>query len=275
MADTTRHGRRRKQRRRNVISLILIAAAIVILIFALWRLIPILLDYRQSNNTYEDLAGEIVDFGPDRLDTMTDEYDWAGVTIDFDALWAINPDVVAWIRFDDTTATNVDYPILYDTDNNTYLRHDLYGQSHVAGSIFLEAQNNPDFSDLYNIVYGHNMRNGSMFGTLKKFRDEEGFYEENRYFTIYTPDGAYRYEVFGYADVRDDDDIYQVGFAPDEEYQELINHMLSTSYLDTSLVPAVDQQIATLSTCTAVGDRYRFVVYGVCIAEDHPADHEN
>ncbi len=273
MARNTRSTRysSRRRRRANRVSLILLIAALVVLIIALWQLIPILRDYRQSDAVYQDLKGEIVDLGTDMPDDTAsdlmpeDSYDWQSVTIDFGALRLINPDVVGWIRFDDTEAVNVDYPILHASDNDTYLRTDLYGDYHTSGSIFLEAANSPDFSDLYNIVYGHNMRNGTMFGTLRKYRDNDGFYEENRYFTIYTPRGAYRYLIFGYGEVREDSEIYAVGFGPDAAYQQLINVMLSTSLRSTGVVPTVTEQIVTLSTCTASGDDYRFVVYGVCV----------
>ncbi len=269
MAGNT--GRNREKRRRgNIVSLIILIAAAVILIIALWRLIPQMMDYRQSNAEYEELQGEVVDLGTDEEReysnlSPSDYYEWGSVQIDFNALRQINPDVVAWIRFDNTDEINVDYPILHSYDNDTYLRTDLYGNYHTAGSIFLEAANKSDLSDIYNIIYGHNMRNGSMFGTLRKYRDDSDFYEANRYFTIYTPNGAYRYEIFGYAEVDEDSEIYTVGYAPDAAYQRLINVMLSTSLRNTGIVPTVDQRIVTLSTCTASGDEYRFVVYGVCI----------
>ncbi len=262
------NGRQTGRKKRNPVSLIILIVAVVILVIALWRLIPILMDYRQSDEVYEDLQGEVVDIAPDSGDedpAPWNLFDWASVTIDFEALWAINPDVVGWIRFDDTDAVSVDYPILHGENNDTYLRTDLYGDYHYSGSIFLEAANASDFSDIYNIVYGHNMRNGTMFGTLRRYRDSDDFYEENRYFTIYTPRGAYRYEVFGYADIPDDSSIYTVGYVPDAAYQSLINMMLSTSTRNTGVVPTVDQQTVTLSTCTATGDDYRFVVFGVCV----------
>ncbi len=259
---------RRSRKKGNTVSLVLLIVAIVVLVIALWRLLPLLMDYRQSDSVYQDLSGEIVDFDTDQTDGADEpwnQYDWASVRIDFNALWAINPDVVGWIRFDNTDAVNVDYPIMHAADNDKYLRTDLYGDSHTSGSIFLEAANSGDLSDIYNIIYGHNMRNGTMFGTLRKYRDDEGFYDENPYFTIYTPTGAYRYTIFGYTNVEDDSDIYRVGFAPDAAYQQLINELLSISMYNTGIVPTINDRIVTLSTCTSAGDDYRFVVYGVCV----------
>ena len=101
----------------------------------------------------------------------------------------------AGIRSDDPESTGIDYPVLYSGDNEKYLRRDLYGEEHIAGSIFLEGLNRPDFTDYYTIIYGHNMNDGSMFGGLKKYKEKE-FWEENQYFTLYTEDMAYRYQIF-------------------------------------------------------------------------------
>ncbi len=263
----------KKRKRGNVITLVLLIVALVVLVIALWRLIPILMDYRQSNAAYEELAEEVVTPGV-QTGTGTGEtgeepwnaYDWQSTEIDFDALQQINPDVIGWIRFDNTDAVDVDYPILHGETNDDYLHTDLYGTYHYAGSVFLESGNSANLTDIYNIIYGHNMRNGSMFGTLRRYRDRDDFYEENPYFTIYTPHGAYRYEIFGYANISETSDIYRVGFmANNSEYQELIDEMLSISMKDTGIVPTATQQTVTLSTCTSAGDTYRFAVFGVCV----------
>ncbi len=264
--EMDRHARRKKRRRRNLLSLILLLAALVVLIFALSRLIPILRDYWQSKNVYESLSGDVLEL-PD-VTEIEDDRSWAELQINFDALWAINTDVIAWIRFDDLNAVGIDYPVLHGETNDTYLRHDLYGDYHTAGSVFLEAANNEDFSDLYNIIYGHNMRNDTMFGSLKKYRNDEDFYEDNRYFTIYTPEGAYRYEIFGYADVPDDDELYTVGFAADDTYQRFIERLRNISMRDTGIIPDKYDHVVSLSTCTAAGDTYRFVVFGVCVDQE-------
>lgn len=102
---------------------------------------------------------------------------WAtDVKVEFDKLKAENPDVIGWIRFDNQDELGINYPILYSGDNEKYLRTDLYGNSHIAGCIFLEGLNKSDFSDYYNIIYGHNMNDGSMFGSLKKYKDD-GFWK--------------------------------------------------------------------------------------------------
>ncbi len=92
------------------------------------------------------------------------------VKVEFDKLKAENSDVIGWIRFDNQDELGINYPILYSGDNQKYLRTDLHGNSHIAECIFLEGLNKSDFSDYYNIIYGHNMNDGSMFGSLKNIR---------------------------------------------------------------------------------------------------------
>ena len=91
---------------------------------------------------------------------------------------AENPDVIGWIRFDNQDELGINYPILYSGDNQKYLRTDLHGNSHIAECIFLEGLNKSDFSDYYNIIYGHNMKNNTMFGSLPKYSKQE-YYEEH------------------------------------------------------------------------------------------------
>ncbi|MCC8152126.1 MAG: class B sortase [Lachnospiraceae bacterium] len=258
----------KEKKRGRILSTVILIAAIAVMAFSLWKLIPILLDYKMSEDTYEELIGECVDLGEDAEDADTEDdggYNWAAVRIDFDSLKAINPDVIGWIRFDDTETVPVDYPILYGETNDTYLHMNLYRESYSAGSIFLEAANSPDFSDYYNIIYGHNMKNGSMFGSLKKYRREEDFYESNPCFTIYTESAAYRYQIFSYEEVKDDSEIYTVGYQPYEIYQSLIDAMVAGSMNNTGITPDCSDRIVTLSTCTSTGDNYRFVLHAVLV----------
>ncbi len=269
MSEKNKKNTQKKQKKSGrIINTVILIAAIAVMVFALSKLIPILLDYKQSEDTYQDLIGAVVDLG-ENLDTeeSADEegYDWASVRIDFDSLKAINTDVIGWIRFDDTTAVGADYPILHGETNNTYLRTNLYGEYYIAGSIFLEAANSPDFSDYYNIIYGHNMKNDTMFGSLKKYKNVDGFYEENQFFTIYTETAAYRYQIFSCEEVLDDSVIYTGGYAPDETYQSLIDTMVSGSLLDTGITPDCNDRIVTLTTCTSTGDHYRLVLHAVLV----------
>ena len=102
------------------------------------------------------------------------------------------PDSVAWLVLEDTT---IDYPIMQGKDNIEYINKDPYGKYSLAGSIFLDTRNSPDFTDDYNLIYGHHMESGMMFGSLDKYF-KEGYLDEHRDGVLVTKDSIYRVNVF-------------------------------------------------------------------------------
>ena len=246
--------------------LLWICLAVLLIGTALYNLLPPFIDRRKSAETYETLAETYVHAEPETGDAKEKKKDWwrTDVKVEFDRLKAENQDIIGWIRFDDQDALGINYPILYSGDNETYLRKDLYGDSHIAGSIFLEGLNSPDFSDYYNIIYGHNMRDGSMFGSLKKYR-EEGFLQEHPYFTVYSENKAWRYQIYAYEDAVNGGAVYKVGYQPGEEYQAFIDQTVKDSLVDTGIRPQSEDKILTLSTCTGKGYSRRLAIHAVCI----------
>lgn len=104
--------------------------------------------------------------------------------IDFDALKKINPDVVSWITI---PGTNIDYPLLQGKDNNQYLHKDMEGRDSAAGAIFLDHGDKADLSSRHNIIYGHHMKNGTMFKDIVKYKDQQ-YFDEHQDIILYTPD---------------------------------------------------------------------------------------
>lgn len=246
-------------------TILMLFVGIALIAVALAMLIPALLDRKKSNDTYEALNEEFVKIeAPITIEEEEENPDWwyEDVEIDLEALQEVNSDIVGWIRFDSIDI--ISYPILYSGDDEKYLRTDIYGNSTTAGCIFIEGANNPDLSDYHTIIYGHNMQNLSMFGSLKKYKTED-FYENNQYFTIYTEDMAYRYQIFSYRDIPETHEVYTVGFGPDETFQNFINEMIRHSYEDTGVTVTKEDKVVTLSTCSTEGNR--FVVHAVRVDE--------
>lgn len=261
--------KKNKKKKGGVVSLLVIIISLAVMAFAIYKLATIYMDYHQSEKTYRNLEEQYVDTGDEEKNTEEEGGHWSDdIQISFEALKKENPDIVAWIRFENPDDVHISYPVLYSGDNTKYLRSDIYGNYHIAGCIFLEGLNHPDFSDYHSIIYGHNMKNTTMFGDLKRYKNEDDFYENNQYFRIYTEDMVYRYQIFSYHDVQDTSDLYTVGFGPDEEYQSLIDRMVSESLRDTGIYPDKEDHIVTLSTCSTAGDDKRFVVHAVCVAEE-------
>lgn len=177
-----------------------------------------------------------------------------------------NEDVVGWIEFDNV---DISYPIMQGEDNDEYLYHTYSKEYNSSGSIFMEALNNPDFQESHTIIYGHNMKNGSMFGKLKKYKTED-FYDMNQYFTIYTADKVMRYQIFAYYDISQYGDVYDIYFDSAEELGQLISNMQKRSYINTKIPVGTADKIVTLSTCSTEDNR--FVVNAKRVSEmDVPA----
>ena len=189
------------------------------------------------------------------------------IPIDFETLTRANPDVYAWIQI---PGTQVDYPILQSSeDDSYYLTHTIDGEEKTEGAIYTEQLNNKDFTDPNTVIYGHNMRNESMFGSLHWYEDRE-FFDENRELTIYLPDKILHYRIFA-AYVFDNRHILQsFDFTNKTEYQGYLDSIFAlksvSNNIDTSAEVDSDDRIVTLSTCNAGRDEERYLVQAVLIS---------
>lgn len=228
----------KKRKKRTAAGLVLVGCAAVLAYF-LYRES---LKYIEAEKTYEKVQEEFVD----------DEF-----LIDWEALLAACPDVTGWIRMD----SGADYPVVYSGDDEYYLHRDIYGDYSYGGSIFVSGVCDPSWDGRNTIVYGHNMINGSMFGTNKKYKDSS-YTEEHPWFYIYTPEGCGHYRIFATMTVDDGTETYTVNFSDDEGFLEYINDMISLrSYAVNAETPDAGDRIVTLSTCTNRG-KDRFVIQG-------------
>ena len=208
----------------------------------------------RNNDIYEEMQKEVVG----EREEEKEEY---VSPVDFDALQKMNPDIYAWISI---PGTEVNYPILQSsTDDSYYLNHTVEGQEGYPGSIYTESCNGKDFTDYNTVIYGHNMKDGSMFRKLEDYKDK-AFWEKNPYFYIYTPDGReLTYHIYSVATVEDTSDTYLTTFASTEEYQKFLDMTKADADYDTGVEVGVNDTIVTLSTCTRESDNHRIVVRGV------------
>ena len=176
--------------------------------------------------------------------------------INFAELNAINPDIMGWIRIG---ALDISYPVAQGKDNDYYLHRTFEGVDNFAGCIFLNCDNTRYLTDQNSIIYGHNMKNGSMFGTLREFQNQET-YDKNPYFWIFTPDFIYQYRIFSSSEVYKIGDPYRTRFTT-EDFQNYIDQSLANSNINCGVQVTTDDRIVTLSTCTA-DDSTRRIVQG-------------
>lgn len=189
--------------------------------------------------------------------------------VDFAALWEVNPDVYAWITIPGTV---IDYPVLqHPTDNSYYLNYNIDGSYGRPGCIYTENLNTKDFTDNNTVMYGHNMRNGTMFADLHKYEDET-FFEEHPLIRIETPEEVLEYTVFAAYTYDDRHLMYSFDFADPEVYASYLEEVRNRRFLDTLIredteVTAEDR-ILTLSTCVSGREDKRFLVQAVLTSRE-------
>lgn len=180
--------------------------------------------------------------------------------LDWSAIKNTNADVIAWIRI---PGTNVNYPILQDTDEEKYLRHNLYGNYTRCGSIFTSEINEHPFADFNTIVYGHNLNNGLMFSDLKKY-SQKNFYSQHKTVYVFFPDESVKkYRVVGMRTAYDGDrEVYNTYGTSFYSYETAVNNGNRIAGAENYSAKQVKSMI-TLSTCTNTAKDKRYVVFAV------------
>ncbi len=172
-------------------------------------------------------------------------------------------DTVGWLYFEDE---RLSYPIMRSSDNDKYSVDDYAGNESETGAIFLDFRCDPEFTDSNSIIYGHNMRNRTMFGALRIYKEDLSFLDQHKYFQIRTSNGISRYMIFAFMDVPKDSYIYDVYGKNPSNMREYLDTIEYKTYIDTGIEPTVDDQIVMLSTCTKSDDLY-FVMFAVKVDE--------
>ena len=191
--------------------------------------------------------------------------------IDFAGMRAVNEDVIGWIQIMDSP---VDYPLLDADDNKYYLNHTYDRQWSSYGSIFLEPRNNPDLSERHLVIYGHNMVNESMFGSLLEYKKQE-YADTHPEITICMPDRDLTYRVFSAYTAHVDSAAYKMTFSDDASFMEMANQMKANSVITADFMPTAEDQVLTLSTCTPEGaKKYRFIVNAVLVEDSSKAENK-
>ena len=267
--NTQKQPEQKKKKKSDVLLTIALIVAIAVFCYAAFNLYHIYTEYKKGTDEYNQIEEMAV------TERDADSAEVAGpsaqikppIEVDFDKLKSVNEDVVGWIYVD--ALPDISYPIVKGKDNQTYLHQTYEKNYNFAGTIFVDYENSGDFSDCNTLVYGHNMKNGSMFGHLKKFREDDKLYKQDKYFWILTPERNYRYEIITAYTTGVISDTYTLFKGPGEEFEKYLETIKGYSEIqtdDTDLT--IKDRIVTLSTCTG-NESTRFVVQGKRVdAED-------
>ncbi len=251
-------------KKRKIIALICLGLGLACGAIGIYKYI----EEKNAGKEYEKLQQEVVKEEPKPVEEPEPEpVSKVEIPIDFAALQQQNPDVYAWIQ---VPGTEVDYPILQSSNDNTYyLNHTIDGEEKKEGAIFTENYNTKTFEDPNTVIYGHDMKNGSMFQSIHKYMDRS-FFDNNRDIVIYMPDQILRYKIFAAYLTDNRHLLMNYNFWSKDEYQQYLNSIFSmrdmNAFIDTSMEVTNEDKIITLSTCYAGISTQRYLVQAVLVS---------
>ena len=225
--------------------------------------------YAESAGTYDGLA-EYVEI-PEQIsepeemgaeETGREDSSVVLPVVDFEALRENGPDIIGWLNLPDTA---INYPVTQADDNEYYLHHLYDGTYNKVGCLFADYENQADFSDRNTIIYGHNMRDGSMFAALNEY-GEQGYYDGHPQMYLVTPGGGYTMEIFTTfvaepGESGSDTSPWRLSWKDDGDYTTWLSEMAGRSVIETDVTVTSSDKVLTLSTCTP-GGKSRFIVIG-------------
>lgn len=263
--------------RKNIYRIILVISLILMVVAAV-NIVILGREYRAGINEYKALEQyvEVVDnTKPVQKEKEKEEPEEVqeevkesvipvSLQIDYAKLKAINGDFVGWLYYE---PLELSYPIVRGNDNEHYTHYTFENENNSSGAIFLDFLNRPNFQDFNTIIYGHNMRNGTMFGSLKKLLNDNSIIEENPYFYIFTEDKAFMYEIASVYITNSESKTYDL-IETEEDQSSYIEYIKSVSTWTWGKDIVPQDKIVTLSTCHGLHSTNRTVVHGVLIASE-------
>ena len=257
------------------------AVLLVVFVFSFASFMREFLTYQQAKNEYKEL-GKYIEVIPEGEEAPSDaeaeestaeapeedekeQYRYPNLQIDYVGLMATNSEFVGVIYI---PVLNLTYPIAQSTGNDKYLHTTFEGTRNASGCIFLDCAASKDFSDSNSFIFGHNMKNGTMFGSLKQFLQKEELCDEDPYIYIYQKDQVLVYRIFAYYTIPVRDDVYD-DFSGDDGYDAYVadagKHSVYHSSQDEKIDWSSRPKLLTLSTCYATGHVNNFIVQAALV----------
>ena len=226
-------------------------------------------EHKVESETEDEPVEEVAE----EITEETEDGIYEGCPVDFAGMWEVNEDVYAWIT---VPGTVIDYPILqHATDDTYYLNYNIDGSYGYPGCIYTESLNSKDFTDNNTVIYGHNMKNGSMFAGLHKFEDGN-FFEENTEVFIYTPEKEYEYTIFAAYIYDDRHLLYSFDFANEDVYatylEDIQNMRSMNALIRDDITVTTEDKIITLVTCIGNQPEKRLLVQAVLNPDEDVAE---
>ena len=238
---------------------IIFAGIFAVSAFMLYRTIH---GYQEAKAIYSDLRVRYVTPAKPKVEQGSsgaeEPKETAPVSVDFDALLADCGDVVGWLYSEDTP---IDYPVVQSYDNDYYLRRDLSGNYLNNGTLFVDFRCAPVGKGQNYIIYGHNMKDGSMFGTLPKYKGGD-YFSEHPVLYYLTPEKDYKIELFAAMVTSSDSESYTPEFGDAEEFEAYLQRVIEKSTFTSDVAVTGEDHVITLSTCSYEFGNARYVMLG-------------
>lgn len=241
---------------KKIIKIILLVICLCVFIISTYNIYKYLTEENANKKLNNNLIEKaIVETKNDNIDNTEDKKNILPISVNFSVLKQENEDIVGWIYSEDSP---INYPVVQSDDNNYYLRRLINGTYNTAGSIFMDYRNNSNLENNNTILYGHNMKNNTMFGTLLKYKEQE-YYDNHKIMYYFTPKKNYVIELFTGYTISVESDIYDLSIIDNNKLEELI----SKSDFKSDVKIKVEDKKITLSTCAYEYDGARYIVMGV------------
>ena len=248
--------RRKKNKRykKVILNIIIYMILLFVLIYSGIKIFKWYKDKTNNNKIAEQIKSTVI-VEDKNEDENKEEY-----TVDFNKLKEQNNETVAWIKVNNTS---VEYPVVRATNNSFYLNHSFDKSKNSAGWIFADYKNKFDNTDKNIVIYGHNMRDDSMFGSLKNILNSDWYdNDENTNITLYTENEKSIYKVFSIYKIESEDYYIKTEFSNDNEFEKFIETLKKRSIKNFNIDISKEDSILTLSTC-ADNNKYRVVLHSV------------
>lgn len=257
----------------KILSSVFTVVFLAIFLFSGYQIVSYLLEGKEESDLNQEMIREAVVSVEEKPiyvedvfpleETVTEEITpekkilyYPDISVDIQKLKSEYPGIVGWLYLPET---QINYPVMQAEDNDYFLHRLPNGKENSAGSIFMDFRVNADLSHGNFILYGHNMKNNSMFGTVLDYRDS-AFYENHPYLFYFTDSGKYRLEIF--AGVHTTSDSYIYSFPQtDDEMRNYLSKIRSNSVFKSDVPVSATDRIFVLSTCSGrTTDTHRFVI---------------
>jgi len=234
---------------KNIFLSVLTLIFLIILVISIIYIVKWFIDGKENRKIVEKVSELII------IDNKENESEYK---IDFEKLKEINNQIVGYLK---VNGTNIEYPVVQAEDNNYYLKRNLDTEYNSGGWIFADYKNNFDGTDKNIVIYGHNMKDNSMFGSLENVLEEEWYNnEENYIINFITEKEEQKYQVFSVYKIENEDYYINTEFKNKEEFINFTNTLKERSIKDFNVELSKEDSIITLSTC-ANNNKYRVVLH--------------